>query len=101
MILGKNKLGLIVGVLFGVCHLGWALLVAFGFAQRLMDWIFRLHFVQPPYLITPFDPGVAVMLIVVTTLTGYVTGWLFAAIWNLLQPRERTQIRARHVPVGV
>jgi hypothetical protein len=66
----------------------WSLLVALGLAQLVIDWIFRLHFIQPPYTITAFNLGTAVTLIVVTSVIGFVMGWLFAAIWNLLHSRE-------------
>ncbi len=82
----KNKVGLVVGSLFGLCHFAWSLLVAFGVAQWLMDWVFRLHFIQPPYTIAPFRLGFAIGLIVFTSIVGYVTGWLFGAIWNWLRP---------------
>jgi hypothetical protein len=101
MLISKNRAGMIVGVFSGVCHLGWALLVAFNFAQRLTDWIFKVHFIEPPYVLTPFDPLVALTLIVFTAVAGYVTGWVFAAIWNWVQPREISEAHGRHVPVGV
>ena len=84
----KNKAGIVVGSLIGFWHLTWSLLVAFGVAQAVINWIFRLHFVQPPYTITAFDFVTAVTLIVVTFVVGFVTGWLFGAIWNWLHPIE-------------
>jgi K+-sensing histidine kinase KdpD len=66
----------------------WSVLVAAGLAQLVIDWIFRLHFIQPPYTITAFNLGTAVTLIVVTSVIGFVMGWLFAAIWNWLHSRE-------------
>lgn len=66
----------------------WSLLVALGLAQLVVDWIFRLHFIQPPYTITGFNLGTAAILIVVTSVIGFVMGWLFAAIWNLLHSHE-------------
>lgn len=85
--ISKNKTGVVIGALFGLCHLAWALLVAFGVAQWLMDWVFRLHFIQPPYIITQFNVAYAIGLVVLTAITGYVTGWLFAAIWNWLHAK--------------
>jgi hypothetical protein len=84
----KHKAGLAVGLILGLWHLTWSLLVAIGLAQVFIDWIFRLHFIQPPYTIAPFRFGLAVALIAVTTVTGYISGWLLAAIWNSLQPAE-------------
>lgn len=84
--LSKNKLGLVVGSFFGLCHLAWSVLVAIGSAQWLTDWIFRLHFIQPPYTIMPFRVGLAIGLIALTSIVGYVSGYLFGAIWNWLRP---------------
>ena len=83
--INKNKLGLAFGAFFGIWHLVWAWLVLSGFAQSLMNWIFRLHFIDPPYTILPFNFGVAVTLILVTSITGYVSGWFMAAIWNWMR----------------
>lgn len=93
--ISKNKLGLVIGAAFGFWHLGWALLVAFGIAQWLIDWTFRLHFIEPVWVITAFRPGLALGLIVVTSVLGFVTGWVTAGIWNWLQVERKPA--ARHV----
>lgn len=85
----KHKVGLALGLILGLWHLTWSLLVGVGLAQIIIDWIFRLHFIQPPYTIAPFRLGVAAALIAVTSAIGYISGWLLAAIWNLLQPPEK------------
>src|SRR5688500_433143 len=87
--ISKNKLGVVVGSAFGIWHLAWALLVAFGIAQWLMDWAFRLHFIQPVYVITAFQPSQAIALIAVTSILGYLTGWIVAAIWNWLHEEPK------------
>ncbi|MFO1519266.1 MAG: hypothetical protein U1F57_06360 [bacterium] len=84
--LSKNKAGLAFGLVFGIWHAAWAALVALGGAQTLLDWIFRLHFIQPPYTVSTFQLSLALGLVVVTTALGYVLGWLFAAVWNWLHP---------------
>lgn len=86
--INRNKLGLVVGSFLGIWHLVWSLLVAFGLAQWLIDWVFRLHFIQPPYKLTEFKPVLAVVLIVVTSTFGYIIGWVLAAIWNWLHARS-------------
>jgi hypothetical protein len=86
--INRNKAGVVVGSLMGLWHLMWALLVAFGVAQSVIDWIFRLHFIRPPYTITAFNVVTAVTLIVVTSIIGFVMGWLFGAIWNWLHSGE-------------
>ena len=82
--ISKNKLGLVVGSFFGLWHLVWSTLVALGLAQQLIDWVFRLHFIQPPYAVTPFKLSVAVALLVITSTLGYMIGWILATIWNWL-----------------
>lgn len=81
----RHKLGLLCGTFLGSWHFVWAWLVLSGMAQSLLDWIFRLHFIQPPYTILPFNLGVAVALIVITSVTGYLAGWVLGAIWNWLR----------------
>ena len=82
MNINKNKAGLAFGAFLGVCHLTWSVVVAIGLAQPFMDWIFKLHFIQPPYTIAPFNVGIAATLVIVTSSIGYVSGWVMAAIWN-------------------
>ena len=86
----KNKTGLALGAVLGLSHLNWAVLVATGWAQPFLDWIFGLHFIQPPYTITPFHLVTGVILVAVTTVIGFILGWLFAAIWNWLHPASPT-----------
>jgi hypothetical protein len=79
----KNSLGLVVGTIFGVIHLLWAVAVAAKIAKPMMDWVLSMHFVNFPYVIAEFELAKAAMLVVMTFVVGYVVGWLFAAVWNL------------------
>ena len=81
-IIQPNKAGLALGALMGIWHLGWALLVAIGWAQPLINFIFWLHFIKPIYVIEPFNAGTAALLVAITALSGYVTGFIFALLWN-------------------
>ena len=83
--INRHKLGLLFGSFLGLFHFVWAWLVLSGMAQTLTDWIFRLHFIEPPYTILPFNLGAAVGLILVTSATGYLSGWVLGAIWNWLR----------------
>jgi hypothetical protein len=77
-----NKAGIAVGSFAAVVHIGWSLLIAFGWAQPLIDFIFRLHMVRPVYEVEPFDLATALGLVVVTAAIGFVVGTVFARIWN-------------------
>jgi len=74
--------GLGLGLLLGGAHTGWAVLVATGAAPWVMDLVFRLHFISPPFAIDRFDPSLAILLVGLTALSGFALGWLFATIWN-------------------
>lgn len=82
--LNANKSGLAIGIFYALGHLGWVGLVAAGLAKPLLDWILSLHFFVWTYEITPFALGPAVVLIAFTFVCGYVTGWVFAALWNVV-----------------
>ncbi|MDO8534736.1 MAG: hypothetical protein Q7S17_08360 [Xanthobacteraceae bacterium] len=77
-----NKAGMALGLLIGGWHLSWALLVATGWAQPFIDFIFWLHFIKPIYVIGPFNAGVAALLVGITAVIGYVLGYAFAMLWN-------------------
>ena len=79
---GVNHTGLVLGLLLGSFHLLWALLVATGWAQALMDFIFWLHFIKPVYVIEAFDPLRACGLVLITGAVGYAIGCAYALLWN-------------------
>ncbi len=82
--LDTNKTALIVGSFAGFMHLVWSAVVMLGFAQTWLDFILSLHFLNNPYTVNSFDITKAVMLVLVTFVVGYVVGWVFAYIWNIL-----------------
>ena len=77
-----RRAGIAVAVLLGGIHLGWSFLVAVGWAQPLLDFLYRLNFVRPVDEVLPFNAGTALMLVLVTAMTGFATGWAFATVWN-------------------
>jgi hypothetical protein len=79
-----NRAGLVLAMLFGGWHLMWSLLVAVGWAQPLIDFIFWVHFIKPVYVIQSFNAGIALLLIVVTAAIGYAMGWISGVLWNKL-----------------
>jgi hypothetical protein len=86
--LNPIKAGVAFGVVLGLWHLCWAALVAFGPAQALIDFILRLHFIEPFIKVQPFVLGTAAMLVGVTALVGFAFGVVFAITWNALHPAE-------------
>ena len=77
-----HKAGLVLGALLGGWHFLWAVLVAIGLAQPLVNFVFWMHFIQPIYVIGPFHARVAVILIVVTSAIGYTVGSILGILWN-------------------
>jgi hypothetical protein len=77
-----NKAGLVLGSLIGGWHVLWALLVAVGWAQWVINFVFWMHFLKPPYVVGAFHPGVALILVLVTTSIGYVMGYILGLLWN-------------------
>lgn len=77
-----NKAGLVLGALLGGWHFLWATLVAVGWAQPVINFVFWIHFIQPIYVIGPFHAHIAAILIVVTAAIGYIIGYIFGALWN-------------------
>jgi hypothetical protein len=78
------KAGVTFGALLGACHFFWALMVAFGRAQPLLDFVFWMHFIQPVLVVRPFSLSAAAALVVFTFIIGFVLAFLFAVLWNRL-----------------
>lgn len=73
---------LIVGAFLGGFHLLWAILVAAGYAQAVLDWVYWVHFLSNPFMLDVFDPTRAVILVAFTFVVGYVGGYVFSLLWN-------------------
>ena len=80
----KNKIGLIVGLFFAIVHAVWALMVAIipSTLQSFLNWIFELHFILPIWILTAFNFVDALTLVIITFISGYIFGWVFAAVYN-------------------
>ncbi len=78
------RTGLVLGVLTGGFHAVWASLVAVGWGQPLLDFIFRLHFIDPPYRVVAFDLPTATTLVGLTFGLGVVGGVALAIAWNII-----------------
>ncbi len=84
-----NRTGLVFAALNGAWHLFWSLLVAVGWAQRVVDFLFWIHFIHPVYVIEPFEPGRAALLVAVTATIGYGGGFCLAWLWNWFHRMNR------------
>jgi hypothetical protein len=71
---------------FGALAYVVGVLVWAGGAQPLIDFIFRLHMITPPYQVAAFSLGTAAGLVLVTAAIGYVFGWVIGVIWNTYGP---------------
>lgn len=76
------RAGMAFALFLGLFHACWALLVALGMAQPLMDFVFRVHFIGPIYRIEPFEIGRALLLVGFVSILGMLLGWLAALVWN-------------------
>lgn len=76
------RTGLVLAAVIGLWHLSWSLLVALGWAQPFIDFIFWLHFLKPVYVVQAFDPVRAMLLVAVTALFGFIVGSVFGLLWN-------------------
>ncbi len=77
-----NRAGLVLGALIGGWHFLWALLVAAGWAQAVINFVFWIHFLSPAWVIERFNPGVALLLVIVTAALGYAGGYILGVLWN-------------------
>ncbi len=80
--LSPHSVGLTLGTFLALWHTVWAALVWAGAAQPVIDFVFWLHMIAPPYKIAAFNPGLALSLILVTAGIGYAFGSAAAVIWN-------------------
>jgi hypothetical protein len=83
------KVGLVFGLFLALWHAVWAALVAAGVAQKLVDFIFWIHFVTPPFHIEPFALPRAAILVGVTFVVGMGGGIVGAVLWNAFHRTAR------------
>jgi len=76
--------GLIAGLCLSSLHLSWIVLILLGWAQPLMDFIFKLHMLNSPFQVQPFSIGLAVSLVIITFVIGAFYGLVFVLIKNLM-----------------
>jgi hypothetical protein len=74
------RTSLIGGISLSSLHFFWVVLVASGWAQPLLDFIFKLHMLNSPFQVQVFSPLLASGLIGITFLFGFFYGALFYLI---------------------
>jgi hypothetical protein len=79
-----NRLGIVAAVMLTAWHGVWLVLVASGQAQRVADFVLRMHQMKSEMVVEAFDPMMAALLLVATAILGYVGGAAAAALWNCL-----------------
>ncbi len=84
--MNKNKSGLIVGLFLALVHAVWAVIIAVIPAQMqsFLDWVFKLHFIEPVWKLTTFNFLNAIFLVIVTFIAGYIFGWVFVWVYKLI-----------------
>ena len=76
------RFGVSVGLFLAVAHAAWTVLVAVGWAQPLLNFVFWAHFITPPYHVESFDLMRAAVLVTFAFVTGLVFGSGGGFIWN-------------------
>ncbi|MBM4021501.1 MAG: hypothetical protein FJ284_04520 [Planctomycetes bacterium] len=77
-----NRRGLVGAAVMAVWHGAWLLVRAAGQGQLLMDFAFRMHGLKSDLVVEPFEPGMAVMLLVVAVLAGCLLAGASGMLWN-------------------
>jgi hypothetical protein len=78
------RAALIGGFSLASLHFCWVLIVSTGVAQPILDWVFKLHMLNSPFQVQPFDVTLSALLIIVTFAIGCFYGVLCDLIRNLL-----------------
>lgn len=82
--LSIHRLGLTLAALLAAVHLVWAVVVALGAGQPLLDFASRIHFVEPETVVAPFSLWNATLLVLIAAAVGYGYGAVLATTWNCL-----------------
>lgn len=90
------KAALAVGIVVGLYHLMWVVLVATGAAQTVLNFILRLHFIEIAIQIAPYDSMTGAMLVGLTFAIGALFGLVFAYVWNWLAGKAAEAPTERH-----
>lgn len=75
------KKAMIGGIFLSSLHLCWLVLILANWAQPIMDFIFKLHMLNSPFQVQPFDPILALGLLILT----FIVGSSFVVIFCLIK----------------
>ena len=78
------KIALIGGLTLSALHACWVIIVASGWAQPLLDFIFKLHMLNSPFVVQPFNMLLSAELLALTFVIGAFYGLVFSLIIKLL-----------------
>lgn len=74
--------GLVGGSCLSSLHLIWIALIYFSWAQPLIDFVFKLHMLNSPFQVQPFNWIFAIGLLALTFTVGAFGGLLFSFFSN-------------------
>jgi hypothetical protein len=93
--LNPFKVAAVLGTVMGGFHLCWSILVALGWAQSVIDFVFWAHFIKPIYVIEPFEFARAMILLFLTAGIGFILGLVFTWVWNAPHRTRKRPVRHR------
>ena len=80
--MNHKKVGLVLGSFAALVHLVWSLLIAFGWAQPWLDFVYKMHSLNNPFTVASFDLTRSIELVVIAFIMGNIVGNVFAFVWN-------------------
>ncbi len=64
-------------------------MVAIGWGQTILDFVFKIHMLNSPLQVQPFNPAFALTLLVLTFTVGFVMGIVIGASACAVRPAAR------------
>ena len=80
--MNQKNLGLVLGSFAALVHLVLSVLIAIGWAQPLLDFIYHMHSLTNPFKVGSFDLVRSLGLVIITFCVGYIVGNVFSLLWN-------------------
>ena len=80
--LNPQKTGFALGGLAAAVHIVWSVVVALGWGQGLLDFVFSMHSIKPVLMVQSFDLVRSIELVILAGIIGFIVGNVFAHIWN-------------------